>query len=204
MTDKYNNIYRIPSARAPWWDYGNNGAYFVTICTNNRECYFGDVFDTEMRLSEIGSIAHSCWEQIPQHFPFVKLDSFIVMPNHVHGIIIIEKPDGGDGTVPVETQNFASLQYSGKQPKTGMETIIGNQSNTGITKNKFGPQSKNLGSIIRGFKIGVTKKARQINENFKWQARFHDHIIRNDESYYKISEYIINNPKNWNMDDYND
>ncbi len=170
MSGKFQNKYRIPSARASWWDYGSNAAYFVTICTRNREHFFGEIVETmpsptvfEMQLTPIGQSAYDCWNEIPKHFPFVVLDEFVVMPNHVHGIIVIDKPEiknknGGEtrdaigdtiGDAIVETQNFASLQQSMdstiKQPKT---------------QNKFGPQSQNLASIIRGFKIGVTKFAR--------------------------------------------
>lgn len=178
----YKNKYRIPSTRASWWDYGANGRYFVTICTQNRECFFGMVVDGKMKLSDIGKIAYTCWSEIPHHFPFVQLDAFVVMPNHVHGIIIIDKPDkGDDDVVIVETQNLAS------SPRN-------------TPKNTFGPQSKNLASIIRGFKIGVTKNARLIDPGFAWQSLYHDHIIRNDKSYLNISEYIINNPAKWRED----
>ncbi|MCP4552324.1 MAG: hypothetical protein GY834_09850 [Bacteroidetes bacterium] len=182
MTDKYQNKYRIPSARLQNWDYGWNAPYFVTICTQNRECYFGDIDGGKIQLSEIGEMAKKYWNEIPEHFPFVKLDAFVVMPNHVHGIIIINKPDDGRDDENVETQNFASLQGQTKP------------------KNQFGPQSKNLASIIRGFKIGVTKNARQIHADFAWQSRFHDHIIRNDKSFEKIKSYIIENPLKWNDD----
>ena len=178
MDKLYKNKYRISSARLQNWDYGWNAAYFVTICTENREWYFGDIVDGEIQLSKIGIIANKCWHEIPKHFPFVKLGAFVTMPNHMHGIVIIDKLDDGRSGI-AETQNFASLQ--------------GN-------KNKFGPQSQNLGSIIRGFKIGVTKQARQINPDFAWQSRFHDHIIRNDKSFHNISEYIINNPSKWQED----
>ena len=187
MTDLYKNKYRIASARHPAWDYGWNAAYFVTICTQDRVCYFGDVVEKQdlvspyqMQLSEIGKFANQCWLEIPNHFPFVKLENHIIMPNHVHGIVVIDKSDDGCDMHHVETQNFASLQSYNEKPK-----------------NKFGPQSKNLASIIRGFKIGVTKNARQINPDFAWQARFHDRIIRDDKSFHTISEYIVNNPAKW-------
>ncbi|MEX0772779.1 MAG: hypothetical protein WD038_06400, partial [Balneolales bacterium] len=98
--DKYKNKYRIPSARAPFWDYGWNAAYFVTICTKKREHYFGEITTgrdaiNRVSLSEIGEIARDCWLAIPEHFPFVKLENHIVMPNHVHGIVVIDRPDGG-------------------------------------------------------------------------------------------------------------
>ena len=105
--DKFQNKYRIPSARAPFWDYGWNAAYFVTICTQNRECWFGEISDGVMALSAMGHIANSCWHEIPNHFPFVELGVHVVMPNHVHGIVIINKTD--DGRDVVETQNFIYL-----------------------------------------------------------------------------------------------
>jgi putative transposase len=84
--DKFQHKYRISSARLQNWDYGWNASWFVTICTENRECFFGDVDDGDMVFSEIGEIAEKCWLEIPEHFPFVKLDVHVVMPNHVHGI----------------------------------------------------------------------------------------------------------------------
>ena len=126
-------------------------------------------------------MAEKFWNEIPNHFPFVKLDEIIVMPNHIHGIIIINKQNL-EPTKVVETQDFASLQLQ-------------------IQSNKFGPQSKNIASIIRGYKIGVTKNVRKIINNFTWQPRFHDHVIRDDDELNQIREYIISNPQNWIKDD---
>ena len=262
---KYQNKYRIPSARAPFWDYGWNAAYFVTICTHNRMHWFGEIVNGEMILSDIGKIAQQCWLEIPQHFPFVKLDAFVVMPNHIHGILIIDKPEthanpDHNSIPPVETQNFASLNPNMHAPSetqniaslhpnipaciesdfppefsifinpdynsippvetqniASLHSIIHAPSETqdiaslhsnmhapsmqyNNTQNKFGAQSQNLASIIRGFKIGVTKNARMIHPNFKWQARYHDHIIRNEDSWQTISNYILNNPAQWEED----
>ncbi|MGM0565380.1 MAG: hypothetical protein ACQESX_01370 [Bacteroidota bacterium] len=91
--DKFRNKYRIQSARLQNWDYGWNAPYFVTICTANRKLFFGNIMNDKMNLSEIGEIADKYWLEIPEHFPFVKLDVHVVMPNHVHGIVIIDKPD---------------------------------------------------------------------------------------------------------------
>ena len=85
--EKYQNKYRSASARAAWWNYGSNAAYFVTICTQNRIHYFGKIVNNEMILSELGKYAQSCWHEIPNHFPFVQLGGFVVMPDHIHGII---------------------------------------------------------------------------------------------------------------------
>jgi putative transposase len=105
--DKFQNKYRIASSRATFWDYGSNAAYFETICTKNRLCWFGNVIDKRMQLSAIGHIANSCWYEIPNHFPFIELGAHIIMPNHVHDIVIINKPN--DDINMVEAQNFAPL-----------------------------------------------------------------------------------------------
>ncbi|SOD19653.1 transposase [Pedobacter xixiisoli] len=206
MPEKFQNKYRIPSARATWWDYGSNAPYFVTICTSRSIHYFGKVIDGTMRLSAIGLIAQQCWNEIPLHFPFVILDEFVVMPNHIHGIIIINKPNiYMQSAGNVKTQNFASPNSS-----NGTQDFASSASNEtqdfaslpaeNHTKNKFGPQSKNLASIIRGFKIGVTKSARLSNPDFAWQPRYHDRIIRDEKAYENIANYIRNNPKNWKKD----
>ena len=91
MQNKFKNKYRISSARLQSWDYSNNGAYFITICTQNRNHFFGKIQNQEMHLSEIGKLAEKYWLEIPEHFPFVELGNFVVMPNHFHGILIINK-----------------------------------------------------------------------------------------------------------------
>ena len=90
MIEKYNNKYRIPSARLKGWDYGADAIYFVTICTNDRQHYFGEIEDNTMQLNAVGLIAQQCWLDIPKYFPNVILDTHVVMPNHVHGIVIID------------------------------------------------------------------------------------------------------------------
>jgi REP element-mobilizing transposase RayT len=109
MPDKLINKYRIASARLKDWDYGSNAAYFITICTAKREHFFGGIIDGEMILNDIGQIADECWLAIPDHFPFVNLGNHVIMTNHVHGIIMIEKPNNNGNGLIVETQNFASL-----------------------------------------------------------------------------------------------
>lgn len=201
---KFRNTYRIPPARLAGWDYGQNGSYFITICTKNRKCWFGDVVEGRMILSEFGKIADQCWMDIPDHFPFVRLDVYVVMPNHIHGIVIIDKSIkyndddrnlNHDGNFHVETQNFASL--------LSIPTPIPPSRQISKYKNQFGPQSQNLASIIRGYKIGVTKNSRSIDPEFTWQSRFYDHIIRNGRAHRNISEYIVNNPQKWIDDKFN-
>ncbi len=181
MTDKYKDKYRIASTRLQNWNYGWNATYFLTICTKNRECNFGKIIDHEMQLSEIGRLANKYWTEIPKHFPFVKLDTFMFMPNHVHGIIIIDKPNKGriveTPNLGVSTDNF--VKNGGKNDKW---------------------ESGNLGVIINQYKRICTINARKINSDFAWQSRYYDHIIRNESSFHRIKNYIMENPKNWNKD----
>ena len=221
MKGFYKNKYRIASARHPNWDYGGDSAYFITICTQNRTHFFGEISGGNMQLSPIGEFAQQCWDEIPIHFPFVELGAFVVMPNHIHGIIIINKNKSigdtdDDKTTnncdphhdhhPVETQNFASLPPSPTNNPSSPPTNNPSSPSQPPSpqsqpqKNKFGPQSQNLASIVRGYKIGVTKSAKKIDPNWQWQPRYHDHIIRNMESFKRITTYIINNPRNWNED----
>ncbi len=366
MSDKYKNKYRIPSSRLIGWDYGLNSSYFVTICTQNRTCFFGDVINEEMVLNEIGKLANDFWLQIPEKFPFAKLHNHVIMPNHMHGIIIIDKQDDADvqtrfiasplsdakestqlqqtqsqtqliaslqdnanvqtrfiasplsdadettqsqetqliaslqdnphvqtrfiasqssdtneSTQTQETQLIASLQddanvqtrfiasplsdandstqsqetqlIASLQDNANVQTrfiasplsdanestqsqetqlIASLQDNAhvqtrfiaspssdanvqtrliaslpdkpigGITGNHNPMLHDNLSKIIRWYKGRTAFESRKINIDFAWQSRFHDHIIRNDESFQKISEYITNNPANWCKDQF--
>jgi putative transposase len=173
--DKFKDKYRIPSARLQNWDYGSPGLYFITICTKDRISYFGDIIlqnqtvETQnfasLQSTEIGKIAQQYWQAIPEHFPFVELDEYVLMPNHFHGILIINKPN-----------------YDGWQV------------------NKFGPQSQNLPSIIRGYKSAVKKQATLKQIDFGWQARYFDRIIRSEKELQNIRHYILNNPNKWEQD----
>jgi putative transposase len=176
-TDKYKGKYRIASARLATWDYGRNAAYFITICTHQRKHVFGKVVEGQVDLTPLGLAAWDCWYAIPEHFPFVLLDAFVAMPNHVHGIVIIDKlsPDA------VQTRNIAS-------PRRNIAS--------------FGPQSQNLASIMRGFKIGVTKYARQHQIAFAWQERYHDRIVRDAAECQRIRTYIVENPQKWAVDSF--
>ncbi len=182
MVEKFQNKYRVPSARASWHGY-NGGVYFVTICTKNREHYFGQIDNEGMKLSEIGQYANKCWREIPQHFPHVEIPIWVVMPNHIHGIIKIN-PICGDA------KSRGNAKFCVSTPTTTPMK----------TTNKFGPQSKNLASVIRGFKIGVTKFANENNIPFAWQTRFHDHIVRDQKELNRIAKYIETNVVNWYLD----
>ncbi len=168
---KFRGKYRIESARLKDWDYSANGAYFITICAKNRKHFFGEIAGETMQLSEIGEIVVKEWENTQQIRSNVEIDEWIVMPNHLHGIVIINRGI-------VETHCNASLH-----------------------QNRFGPQSNNLASIIRGFKGATTKNIHIARfTEFAWQSRFYDYIIRDENELNRIRGYIKNNPINWAND----
>ena len=181
--DKYQKKYRIHSTRLPNWNYGNASLYFVTICTQKMVHFFGEIVEEEIILSEIGGIVKTEWLKTFMLRPDMNLwiGEFMIMPNHFHAII-------GIGSNVYNTENGDAKHGDAKHR---VSTIVPNQ---------FGPQSKNLASIIRGFKSSVSILARKTNPDFHWQTRFYDHIILNDKSFQTISDYIINNPTNWNKD----
>ncbi|HYK76877.1 MAG TPA: transposase [Daejeonella sp.] len=185
--DKFQNKYRISSARLQSWDYASDGAYFITICTKERMNYFGEIEKGKMKFSPIGAIADVLWCEIENHAKNVELGHFVVMPNHVHGIILLN--GNGSGTNGAYDLNHTN-DVETRQPP--LRTI-------GIQR--FQNQGKNsVSSIIGGYKSAVTKHANRLGFEFGWQSRFYDHIIRDAQSFENISHYIVNNPDNWEKD----
>lgn len=195
--DKYQNKYRIPSARLPHWDYGHNGAYFITICTAQRTHFFGTVTNGTMQLNTLGTLAQQYWQDIPQHFPYVQLQNFVVMPNHTHGILVIDKSDA------VETQFIAS-PHAPHAPDTSdtppVETQLIASLPGGFAGQKNPLLNDNIPRVIRWYKGRCAFEMRKINPAFAWQSRYHDHIIRDNKSFDTIQHYIANNPANWEKD----
>ena len=210
---KFAGKYRIQTARAPWWDYANDGAYFVTICTAHRECCFGDVADGKMHFSTLGQIANNIWEEIPRQFPYAELGEYQVMPNHVHGIIVINGNSGRDAINRVSTPRNAETNAPIAKTTASIaetdasiaETDASNADETpgGITGNNNPMLNDNLSRILRWYKGRVTFECHQTDAKFGWQERFYDIIIRDTASYHRISEYIINNPAKWDTDKFN-
>ncbi len=229
MPQLFNNKYRIPSARLQNWNYANEAMYFVTICTKNRENYFGEIVNTNndrdaindrdamygicrdamhgvstnaiLQPTDIGKIAHIEWYKSIEMRPDMNLEfgEFVVMPNHIHGIIMI---GANKFNTPLENRDAMHGVSTNIINGVSTDAMHGVSTNTNEFKNKFAPQSKNLSSIIRGFKSAVTTYARKNSIEFGWQTRFHDHIIRSNDDYHRISNYIINNPCKWKQDNF--
>lgn len=218
MQNKFKNKYRIPSTRLQTWDYSKNGAYFITICTQNREHFFGYIQNGMMQLSEIGKLAERYWLEIPGHFPFVELGNFVVMPNHFHGILIINNfpnsvetrfiasnngNENNENNENNETRLIASNINENNENNENNETrlIASLQENVGGFSGDKNPMlHENISKIIRWYKGRCSFECRKINANFAWQSRFHDHIIRNSKSFETIQNYIFENPLNWKND----
>jgi len=192
MSEKFKGKYRIPSARAYWWYYSSDAAYFVTISTKDRHHYFGEITprtdaihrvsskkdassNPHMLPTKSGILAANIWLKIPEQFSFCRLGEFVIMPDHMHGILIIEGAP--------------------KRDITSLEKKRG-----GITGMNNPMLHQNLSRIIRWYKGRCTFEIRKFNPEFAWQSRFHDHIIRDNASYDRITTYIQNNIQNWNKD----
>lgn len=183
MMDKFKDKYRISPIRMQKWNYGWDAAYFITICTKNKLCYFGEVSEGKMNLSNVGVLADVLWFEISNHARNVELGPFVVMPNHVHGVIVLK-----------ENNSFVTNKGENES-----------RPDIPIGKTRFQSQGKNtVSSIIGSYKSAVTKHARRLGYDFFWQSRFYDHIIRNKQSYDKIAHYIFTNPEKWNLDTYYD
>lgn len=164
------NKHRPNSMRLKDFNYSSVGAYFITICTKNREHYFGEIINGKLEETTQSKICMACWLDLPKHYNNCIVDEFIVMPDHVHGIIFIKNPDYvGAGLKPAPTGNIKIKPYS-------------------------------ISEIVRGFKTFTSRKINEFENTPGrqfWQTRFYDHIIRNDDELNKIRQYIINNPKQW-------
>ncbi len=183
----FKDKFRIEPARLPAMDYGSSASYMVTICVAEKVPAFGEVIRIEnpafhpwmvappylawsvsgterqsiaaLQFTKLGQAAYEFWMRIPEFHPFIDLDAFVVMPDHVHGILHFDKEGAGTGL------------------------------------NHFGPQKQNLASVIRGYKSGLTMLSQELKIPFKWQSRYYDTVIRNDDHLSEAREYILSNPE---------
>jgi putative transposase len=184
---KFKGRFRIDSTRLEGWSYSTSGWYFVTICTKDQVPFFGEVIEGEVVLSALGKLASRMWEEIPRHHSVVELDEFIIMPNHIHGVIIIlPKEKGITSPKSVETLHATSVQ-----PLLDEKMA------------EISPCKGSLSVIMRSYKSALTRWARQNGyEKFAWHPRYFDHIIRNEGALQKIRNYIQENPLKWELDRY--
>jgi REP element-mobilizing transposase RayT len=224
MAEKFQNKYRIASHRRPGWDYSSNGMYFITVVTQNMVCNLGEVVMGDVpavQLSDFGKIVDAEWHKSFEIRNELFLDKYIIMPNHLHAIVVINNDqimmgngDGGDGggdggvdnggdgggdggTDNVETHGRASL------PQPQLQTLHR------LPLQTLHRLPKSISSFFGGFKSAVNSKIddyideHQLNipkynrNNHFFQPNYHDHIIRDEQSYHRISNYIINNPAKW-------
>ena len=219
--DKFKDKYRIDTARAYWHNY-NGGAYFITICTKNREHFFGEIENGEMVLSQIGEYTQQCIEQIQQHNPYAEIPLYVIMPNHLHLIVFIvetvhapspntqnDNSESMCGQSSIAQNNNSETMYalspiisetvhapSLQQPNRWKYDVVDKEMQL-ISKQKH-----KLAIAIGNMKSAVTRFANQTPDYFAWQTRFHDRIIRDQSEMNRIATYIKNNVANWEDDEF--
>ena len=227
---KYQNKYRIPSARAQWHDY-NGGVYFITFNTAHRKHYFGEIKDGVMHRNELGEFVHQNIENVSGHYPYAEIPVYQVMPNHVHVIVFIDNPVNTVIEPPVDKIETISdnINNAERPINNGVDLYCGDcrdaarpiktepdtdcdicrdaarhVSTIGETEKmqEIAIQSGWLSVCIGGIKSAITKYAHQNNIDFEWQARFHDHIVRDTKEMNRIAWYIQNNVSHWVSDSF--
>jgi len=198
MIDKVSPIHHRRSIRLQGYDYSQAGAYFVTVCTQNRECLFGEIINGEMRMNDAGMMVQAVWDEIPTHYPGIGIDAFIVMPNHIHGIVVIvgAAPRGR----PDSTHAQNGQHVGNGQPQGGAPTAV-TPAGAGLS----------LPDVVHRFKTMTTKRyADGVKRNGwsmfpgkLWQRNYWEHIVRNEPELNRIREYIHNNPAQWELDSLN-
>jgi REP element-mobilizing transposase RayT len=164
-------------------DYSLPGKYFVTICTTGTKEWFGTVIIGKMYLSEFGYIASQIWYEIPVHFPFIDLDAFVVMPNHIHGIIVINRFIG--------TPIVGALHATPLPPDDATNLL-------NETMSSISPKSGSLSVVVRSYKSAVTKHVHKSDSHFSWEHGFYDTIICTTGQLKRIRKYVLENPQYWN------
>ncbi len=183
------------SIRLPGYDYRSPGAYFFTLNTYDRECLFGQIVDGEMRLSRLGSVVLRCWHSLPRHFASIALDAFVVMPNHVHGIIVTT---GTDCSCRGEASGEVSTQVSLAEPFPDASPLQ--------PDHPSGTQPGSLGAILQSLKSVCTRKCNQVRGTPPtplWQRNYYEHIIRDESELQRTRQYVVENPLHWEEDEDN-
>ena len=173
-------------------DYSSDGSYFIIICTKDKECYFGEIKNNKMVFTSVGEIAQKYLAEISSHFENVKLEEFVIMPNHVHCLLNLSEANVG-------TRHVVSLQNESNM-SLGTSHVMSLPDDN--KKNQFSkPIPGSVSVIVQQFKSSVKRWCNQNGYSyFQWQSRFHDHVIRNYDSYLEIKNYIHSNVANWSKD----
>ena len=179
------------SIRLREYDYAIAGCYFVTICARGRLPLFGDWINGSVNLNALGRVVDVCWNEIAAHFPRVTLDLYVIMPNHVHGIVVIRDDAEGPRGTPGDDPRDCGVPFA---------PVI----HEGNTREAFRrPVTGSLPTIIRSFKSAVTKRRREAQlggEDSVWQRGYYEHVIRSPRSLEEIRRYIVENPARWPED----
>jgi len=206
MGDKFKNKYRVESHRMPGWDYSGNGYYFITLVTQNRECNLGEIINEKMILSDFGKIVDTEWEKSFEIRNELFCDEYIIMPNHLHAIVIIEKSKNDDDLNIIHGMNNTNGSH---------DLHVETHGRASLQNQPFYRKPQSLSSFIGGFKSVINTKIDNFiddnnldipkynrNHHF-FQQNYYDHIIRDENEYNRISQYIINNPVKWGNDNLN-
>ena len=188
------------SIRLQGYDYSRSGAYYVTLCTQDRACLFGEIVNGDMQVNDAGCMVTDAWYSLPDRFPTIDLDAFVVMPNHVHGIIVIT-----DDVVPSNNRDVVGAGLVPARDIAPARNVVpaNNRATTRV--------APTLGDVIGAYKSIVTVQyARAVKRRgwtpFRkrlWQRNYYEHVIRNADSLNRIRQYILDNPRRWNEDRYN-
>ena len=195
-------IHHRRSIRLKGYDYSQAGLYFITICVQDRKCLFGKIETNEMMLNDFGIVANEQWEKLTERFTNFELDVFQIMPNHIHGIILLTENVGA---------GLASAQNTNEPPVRNEN--INDDKRAGVNP---APTNKTIGDIVGAYKSLVANECLEIHKRYwarvnlattkipimgkLWQRNYYENIIPDEQSYQNISAYIINNPKNWKGD----
>ena len=207
MVPRYNpELHRRRSVRLESYDYRAAGAYFVTICSFQRQCLFGEVVEGGMMLNAVGSAVVTCWQNIPGHFSNVEIDTFVVMPNHFHAVLHIT-----DSTVGAKQAVSASPGSEGDGVGENGNSVKGG--NKGEAGESFasplrpqGTQRGSLGAIVQNFKSVSTRKINVLRDNPGcpvWHRSYYEHVVRNERELEHLRRYIRENPLKWELDENN-
>ena len=194
--EKFMNKYRIGSHRLKGWDYANDGIYFITIVTANRNCVFGEIVNGEMKYSKLGQIAYDEFMKSIEIRKELQLGAFCLMPNHLHAILILKNNESDS----VEPHGRAVLRNDRTVPQTGVAYRSPKSISSFVAQYKPAVISRYDDWVDTVGTHGCAYQQKYNRENPLWQSNYHDHIIRNQQEYDRIKEYIINNPLKWDED----